>query len=52
MASQELQVKNCKPRISSQELQKCGQIDFFSRGLMIEIIFSLLMIFDCFLMTF
>jgi hypothetical protein len=41
---QELQVKNCKSRIASQELQKKSILDnltFFSRGLMNERIFSL-----------
>jgi hypothetical protein len=47
IASQELQVKNCKSRIASQELQKkyfrqFGH--FFSRGLMNERIFSLVLL--------
>jgi hypothetical protein len=53
IASQELRVKNCKSRIASQELQvkNCksriakksilDSLDIFSRGLMNEIIFSL-----------
>jgi hypothetical protein len=53
IASQELQVKNCKSRIASQELQvkNCmsriakksilDSLTFFSRGLMNERIFSL-----------
>jgi hypothetical protein len=40
IASQELQVKNCKSRIASQELQKKS----FSRSLMSERIFSLVLL--------
>jgi hypothetical protein len=56
IASQELQVKNCKSRIASQELQvkNCksriakksllDSLDIFSRGLMNERIFSLVIL--------